>query len=83
MGPLSPKRHHRPGKGTVRAASFVNGDYKWDSSVTHILKKLGWQLLTLRKAKTRLTMMFTIVNVAVVVNLDDYFFPQKQETLNL
>ena len=26
-----------------RAARFVKGDYKWDSSVTHMLEELGWQ----------------------------------------
>ena len=50
-----------------RAARFVANNYEQCSSVTTILKKLGWQSLEHRRQNQRLTMMYKIVHNLVAV----------------
>ena len=45
-----------------RAARFVKGDYRQQSSVTQMIKDLGWQSLQERRAISRLSLMYTIVH---------------------
>ena len=50
-----------------RAAHFVKGDYKRESSVTQILCDLGWQSLEAHRAVTCLSLMDKIVHSLVDV----------------
>ena len=45
-----------------RAARFVKGDYRQQSSVTQMIKDLGWQSLQERRAISRLSLMYKIVH---------------------
>ena len=45
-----------------RAAHFVKGDYRQQSSVTQMIKDLGWQSLQERRAISRLSLMYKIVH---------------------
>ena len=63
------------GKGNVatlekvqrRAARFVKGDYKRESSVTQMICDLGWQRLESRRAVSRLFLIYTIAHGLVDV----------------
>ena len=44
-----------------RAARFVKGNYRQQSSVTQMIKELGWQSLQERRAVNRLTLMYKTV----------------------
>ena len=50
-----------------RAARFVMGDYKRESSVTSMIRNIGWQSLQERRAVARLTLMYKIVHGYVEV----------------
>ena len=50
-----------------RAARFVKGDYKRESSVTQMMCDLGWQSLEARRAVSRLSRMYKIVRGLVDV----------------
>ncbi len=54
-----------------RAARFVKNDYVYDSSVTTMLKELGWQDLQSRRKELRLALFFKIVHGLVAVPVDD------------
>ena len=45
-----------------RAARFVKGDYHQQSSVTKMIKDLGWHSLQERRAVNRLTLMYKTVH---------------------
>ena len=45
-----------------RAARFVKGDYRQRSSVTQMIKDLGWQSPQERRAVNRLTLMYKTVH---------------------
>ena len=45
-----------------RVARFVKGDYKRESSVTHMMCDLGWQSLEARRAVSCLSLMYKIVH---------------------
>ena len=45
-----------------RAARFVKGDYHQQSSVTQMIKDLGWQSLQERRAISRLSLMYKSVH---------------------
>ena len=45
-----------------RVARFVKGDYRQRSSVTQMIKDLGWQSLQERRAISRLSLMYKIVH---------------------
>ena len=50
-----------------RAARFVSGDHRHQSSVSVMLEKLQWPTLEHRRENQRLTTMFTIVHGLVAV----------------
>ena len=50
-----------------RAARFVKGDYKRESSVKQIICDLGWQSLEARRAVSRLSLMYKIAHGLVDV----------------
>ena len=54
-----------------RAARFVTGDYHPISSVSSMLRSLGWSDLKDRRRNTRLALLFQIVNGDVAVSADD------------
>ena len=45
-----------------RPAHFVKGDYRQQSSITQMIKDLGWQSLQERRAISRLSLMYKIVH---------------------
>jgi hypothetical protein len=63
-----------------RAARFVKQDYKWDSSVTNMIKDLGWDALQDRRKEARLIMFHKIVTGVVAVPADDYLIPGSTRT---
>ena len=54
-----------------RAARFVTGDYHPISSVSSMLRSLGWSDLKDRRRDTRLALLFKIINGDVAVSADD------------
>ena len=54
-----------------RAARFVKGDYRQQSSVTQMIKDLGWQSLQERRAISRLSLMYKIVHGLSEVQLSN------------
>ena len=50
-----------------KAARFVKSDYQRTSSVTSMLKDLGWESLQQRRKINRLSMMYKIVNNQVAI----------------
>ena len=55
-----------------RYARYTSRDYGRTSSVTAILKTLGWEPLAERRAKTRITMMYRIVHGLVDILTSDH-----------
>ena len=53
-----------------RAARFTSQDYSTYSSVSAMLKALGWLPLTIRRQNHRLTLMFQITNDLVAIPTD-------------
>ena len=54
-------------KAQRRAARFVKGDHKRESSVKQMTCDLGWQNLDARRALSRLSLMYKITNGLVDV----------------
>ena len=66
--------YHQTDKATLervqrRAARFVTGDYKRESSVTTMINNLGWKTLEEQRAASRLTLMYKIINKLVDVDI--------------
>ena len=66
---------HQSDKATLervhgRAARFVTGDYKRESSVTTVINNLGWKSLEERRAASRLILMYKIVNKLVDIDVN-------------
>ena len=59
-----------------RAARFVKNRYRQTSSVTSMLNELQWRSLRNRRADSKLTMFYKIVNDQVAVDPDLYIKPQ-------
>ena len=55
-----------------RYAHYVCNDYGCTSSVTSMLKNIGWEQLEERRAKSRVTMLYRIVNDLVDIPATDY-----------
>ena len=55
-----------------RYARYTSLDYGRTSSVTAILKTLGWEPLAVRRAKARITMMYRIVHGLVDILASDH-----------
>ena len=55
-----------------RYACFVCNDYGRTSSVTSMLKNIGWEQLEERHAKSHVTMLYRIVNDLVDIPATDY-----------
>jgi len=55
-----------------RAARFVLNNYKWDSSVTAMLKSLNWQSLSSRRREARVTLLYKIIHGLVAVPCDEF-----------
>ena len=58
-----------------RAARFVIGRYHNTSSVTNMLETLGWETLSTRRTKSRLTMTYKIMHNLVDIPITPYFSP--------
>ena len=66
--------YHQTDKATLervqrRAARFVTGDYKTESSVTTMINNLGWKTLEERRPASRLTLMYKIINKLADVDI--------------
>ena len=62
-----------------RAARFVKGDYNTFTSVTNMLKELGWQQLEDRRRDLRLALMYKIVHGLVAVPVDSLNLEPKDK----
>ena len=58
-----------------RAARWVLGDYSPYSSVSDMLRRLGWRTLEQRRADSRLVLFYKIVHGYVAVPLPSYVIP--------
>ena len=67
-----------------RYACYTPRDYGRTSSVTAILKTLGWELLAERRAKARITIMYRIVHGLVDILASDHIIqaPAGRRTSN-
>ena len=54
-----------------KAARFIQNDYKYTSSVTLMLKQLGWKDLETRRRDLRLALFFKVVKGLVAVKAED------------
>ena len=63
---------NRPEIVQRRYARYVCHDYGRTSSVTSMLKNIGWEQLEERYAKSRVTMLYRIVNNVVDIPATDY-----------
>ena len=63
-----------------RSARFVKNDYNWESSVTSMIKDLGWENLADRRREARLCIFHKIVNGTVAVPAVDYLAPGTTRT---
>ena len=54
-----------------RAARFVRNNYKYTTSVSHLLSELSWEQLSERRRVTRLTMMYKAVHGLVALPIDN------------
>ena len=52
-----------------RAAHFTCRDYSRESSVSQMLKELGWQDLAERRKEARLALFYKIVNGLVAIKI--------------
>ena len=57
------------------AARFVTNNYKRKSSVTALIKDLGWTDLQTRRKNFRLTSLYTILNGLIAVPVSDLLIP--------
>ena len=55
-----------------KAARFVSGDHKWDSSVSAMISSLGWKSLQERRCVARLTMLHKACHDQTAVHIPDY-----------
>ena len=58
-----------------QAARFVTGNYQRTSSVTQMMQDLSWDNLAERRAKTKVVMLYKIVNHLVDVPSEQYLIP--------
>ena len=63
-------------------ARYTSLDYGRTSSVTAILKTLGWEPLAERRAKARITMMYRIVNGLVDILASDHIIQASASRRN-
>ena len=63
-----------------RAARFVTGDFSYYSSVTKMIKDLGWSDLAHRRRDARLTMLFKIINDLVSIKPEMYITQGSSNT---
>ena len=61
-----------------RAARFVTGNYKRDSSVTNMLGNLNWETLQERRKNARLSMLYKIQNNLVGIDQATYLDKSKE-----
>ena len=61
-----------------RAARFVCNDYGRTSSVTEMMRKLGWQPLAERRRDKRLAFFYSIINNLVAVPADSMHIKKNQ-----
>ena len=54
-----------------RAARFIKSDYSRESSVTEMIRDLGWQDLASRRKDLRLALLFKVVNGHTAVTVSD------------
>ena len=71
----SRRESHRLEAVQRRAARFCTGDYNQKSSVTNMIKDLGWISLEERRKKARLTMFHKITNNMVGIRASDHLTP--------
>lgn len=62
------------------AARFVSKDYHPTSSVSQMMKNLGWSTLQDRRRDQRLILLYKVVNGLVVVPTDNLLEPADQRT---
>ena len=55
---------------TLRAARFVFRDYKYTTSVTGLLERLQWPLLSTRRTNSRLTLFYKAAHDQAGISLD-------------
>jgi hypothetical protein len=58
-----------------RAARFVLQRYHQTSSVGSMLSQLGWETLQVRRAKTRLVILFKATNQMIAIHTNPYLVP--------
>jgi len=63
-----------------RAARNVKNDHRQTSSVTQMLKDLGWESLADRRRDLRLALLYKIVNHFAKVTTDDTLIPAYLRT---
>ena len=63
-----------------KAARFVYNDYGRRSSVTSMLKELGWQDLATRRKDLRLALLYKVIHGAIAVPADDILTPVQTRT---
>ena len=63
-----------------RAARFVCKDYRYDSSVTSMLDKLGWKDLAHRRKHLRLTLLYKIINELVSTQTENVLTSADKRT---
>lgn len=63
-----------------RAARFTCRDYRPTSSVTQMLKELGWSDLASRRRSLRLTLFYKVVHHLVAVPTENILVPADQRT---
>ena len=63
-----------------RAARHVKNDHRQTSSVTQMLKDLGWESLADRRRDLRLVLLHKIVNHFAMVTTDDNLIPANLRT---
>ena len=65
-----------------RAARLVKGDFRRQSSVTSMMKELGWKPLQARRRESRLTLLFKIINRLVAIPPDNFLSFNKRKIRN-
>ena len=62
-------------KGQRRAARFVKSDYRYTTSVSHLVSDLGWQSLTQRRKNARLRLFYKGIHGLAAVPVDTFRRP--------
>ena len=65
-----------------RAARFVTGDSDWTSSVSAMLKDLGWDSLEDRRREIRLAQFYKAVHHLTAIPTDNILVPADERTRN-